>query len=151
MINVSLGRAGGARDALVAVSEWRVVEVVVPGVVTGEMVTVVVLEEVVVGASAAGEVEETAEVAGDAGEPVVTMGTSVLVTEGSPLTSPACSTSAAEVIPVFPERSVEAADEPHATAAITANSPSTAICGLFTRLTLRLRQWVSPLPRKGPA
>lgn len=110
-------------------------------VVDGGMV-----EEVVVVVSVAGEVEEAAEVAGGTGELlVVTIGASVPATEGSPLTGPAGSTRTSDVLSVFPERSAEAADEPHAAVPIT-SSTSTAICSLFTRITL----WLSPLPRKGP-
>lgn len=111
---------------------------------------VVVDGEVMVVASAAGELEEAAEVEGGAGGMVVTIGTSVLVTEDSRLTGLAGSTGTAGSLTPFPERSAEAADEPHAAVPVNTNSTSTAICSLFTRLTLWLRQRLSPPPRKGP-
>ena len=107
-------------------------------------------EEVVVVASAPGDVKEAAEVEGGVGGLVVTIGASVLVDEGSPLTGPAGSTRTAGSFTPFPERSAEAADEPHAAVPVNTNSTSTAIFNLFTRLTLWLRRRLSPPPRKVP-
>lgn len=120
---------------------------VVGSVVDGEVVEEVVADEVVMVASAAGDVEEAAEEV-EGGGLVVTIGASVLATEGSPLTGPADSARTADALTVFPERSAEAADEPHAAVPIT-TSTRTAICSLFDRLTLWLRQRLSPLPREG--
>jgi len=146
MISVSLGLAGGiAVVAVVVVSDWSVVEVVVGRVMDGEVV-----DEAVVVAPAAGEVEEAAGVGGGAGKLVVTTGASVPVSPATTLAGPACSTGTTDALSVFPERSAEADDEPHAAAPITTHSTSTAICSLFTRLTLWLHQRISPLPRKGP-
>lgn len=144
MISVSLGRTGGIA-VVVVVSEWRVVEVVVGGVVDGEVV-----DEAVVVAAAAGAVEETAGLGGDAGKLVATTGASVPVSAAATLTGPACSTGTTDALSAFPARSAEADEEPHAAVPITTNSTSTAICCLFTRLTLWLHQRISPLPRKGP-
>ncbi|MDE0139527.1 MAG: hypothetical protein OXM57_06325 [bacterium] len=135
---------------VVAVSTTTVV-VVVDSVVEGDVVVdgdvvlagTEMVEEVVV-ASAAGEVEEAAEVAGGDGELVATIGASVLVTEGSPLAGLAGSTRTSGAPPLFPERSADAAHEPHAAVPIIPSSTSTAICSLFTRLTLWLRRQLPP-------
>ena len=146
MISVSLRRAGGAAVVVVVVFA-RVVDVTAVRVVVvdGEVVVGEVVVDGVVGVAAA-----TSEVVGVADGMLVTIGAAVLVTEGSSLTWPAGSAGTGAGLTVLPERSAEAADEPHAAVPITANSMSTAICSLFTRRTLRLRQRPSPTPRKGP-
>ena len=143
MISVSLGLSGGT---VVVVVTGAVVVVVVGTVVVSVVVSasgviavlvgedpaevvggvVVVLVVVVAVNSAARRVDETADVEGGAGGRVVATGASVLGTEGAALT-------------VLSGLSAEEAEEPHAAAPTTIQTRSTAICGLFSRLTLWLR------------
>ena len=103
---------------------------------------------VVVVTSAAGMVEELTAVDSGTVVLVARAGESVLVTDCSPLARSARSTGTADALTVSPERFAEATDEPHAAVPITANT-STAICSLFNRLTLWLRQRLSPT-EEGP-
>ena len=103
---------------------------------------------VIVVVSAAVMVEEVAAVDAGTGVSVPSLGSSVLETEASPLTGPARSAGSVEALTVVPERSAEAADEPHAAVPIT-SSTRTEICSFLTRLTLWLRQRLSPT-EEGP-
>ena len=144
MISVSLGLSGGTVVVVVTgavvvvvvgtvvvsvvVSASGVIAVVVgedPAEVVGGVVVVVLVVVVAVN-SAARRVDETADVEEGAGGRVVATGASVLGTEGAALT-------------VLSGLSAEEAEEPHAAAPTTIQTRSTAICGLFSRLTLWLR------------
>ena len=125
MISVSLDLSCGT----VVVSTSGVVGVVVGDEVAGAVGGVVV---VVVVNSAAGRVEEAAEVEGDAGGLVVATGASVLGTEGSALTGRDRSPRSEESLTVFSRLSAE---EPHAATPIAIHTKSTAIFGVLGRLT----------------
>ena len=108
-----------------------------------------VVEDVLVASPAAGEVDGAVGVEGASGRLVVTVGASALVTEGSPFTARACSTLAADVLNMSPERSAEAADELHAAAPVNADSRSTATCSLVTGLMPGSAKRLSPYRGKG--